>query len=66
MNFYMKWVGFQVFLNIWPLLIQSFNFAVEINIFMVEIYSSLIDEKLTNSCVKKCQRNRINAIPIII
>ena len=52
MNFYIQWVGFKLFFNIWPLLIQAFNFAVEINIFMLEIYSSLIDEKLTNYCVK--------------
>ena len=47
-------------------LIQAFNFAVEINISMVEIYSSLIDEKLTNYCVKKMPVQFINATPITI
>ena len=57
MNFYIQWVGFKLFFNIWPLLIQAFNFAVEINIFMVEIYSSLIDEKLEKMPVQSYQRN---------
>ena len=53
----MKWVHFQLFFNIWPLLFQAFNFADEINIFMAEIYLSLIAKNLINYCMKKYQCN---------